>query len=382
MKLSEKFQEYLFSKYPTVYRENDKGVLEQFTYALTDPAIPLIVKIENMYSLLTAKECPDEFVHAFFANFGGEFYDGVDLSYQRGILNNIVGILKKKGTVEGIEFLISAFSGIRTTVYGADSSALFGKGVLGTAVFGVSPTDVTVRMEMDYDAYGTFVDDTETLKKIIEEFMPFYVSATILFAYVFSDEASINGNDFILDKLFDIIKDDAQMTATEYDSMKSKFSDIETQELEFVEDVVQSVTLALLHDTVGVEISEKSYASIGRLDEESGTLDRYGKYGDRSGYLGGGVLGKAVLNEKDRLDTEYCKDEISESARDTPSVTVSEEESVTVADVLTEAFRVLNQDISSSIATVPTEENGTLNWGVMGKMTLNDGSTRQIAYEY
>ena len=112
-KLSLTFQEYLFSKYPNVYRDMDSNrLLEKFTYALTDPAVPLIEKIERMYELLSADDCPDEVVHTFYSNFGGEFYAGISLEYQRKFLLNVMDVIKRRGTFECVRYLVSATTGL------------------------------------------------------------------------------------------------------------------------------------------------------------------------------------------------------------------------------------------------------------------------------
>lgn len=112
-KLSSEFQDYLFSKYPNIYRVQDGNrLLEKFTYALTDPAVPLIEKVERMYELLSADDCPDEVVHIFYSNFGGEFYDGIALDYQRKFLLNAMGVIRRRGTFECVRYLVSATTGL------------------------------------------------------------------------------------------------------------------------------------------------------------------------------------------------------------------------------------------------------------------------------
>ena len=112
-KLSSEFQKYLFSKYPNIYRVQDENrLLEQFTYALTDPAVPLIEKVERMYELLSADDCPDEVVHIFYSNFGGEFYDGIALDYQRKFLLNAMGVIRRRGTFECVRYLVTATTGL------------------------------------------------------------------------------------------------------------------------------------------------------------------------------------------------------------------------------------------------------------------------------
>lgn len=87
-------------------------LLEELTYALTDPAIPLIRKIEQMYDLLDATNCPDWAVHVFYGNFGGEFYDGIDLSYQKRFLANVMDIIRKRGTYECVRYMTAVLTGM------------------------------------------------------------------------------------------------------------------------------------------------------------------------------------------------------------------------------------------------------------------------------
>lgn len=170
-KLSEQFQDYLFSKYPRIYREMDKfDLLKNFTYALTDPAIPLIKKVEQMYDLLDATNCPDWAVHIFYGNFGGEFYDGIDLSYQKRFLKNVMDIIRKRGTYECVRYMTAVLTGLDVDLeYSEEDGEKFKNRNL-TVTLKAKTLNQIKNLEYSIGVVTEF----------ITEEVPFFISATVL----------------------------------------------------------------------------------------------------------------------------------------------------------------------------------------------------------
>lgn len=177
-KLSEQYQEYLFSKYPSIYREMDNNdLLKEFTYALTDPAIPLIKKIEQLYDLLSAEDCPSWAVHAFYSNYGGEFYDGIDLSYQRKFLLNVMDIIKTRGTYECVRYMTAVLTGMDVKLeYNEEEKPSGTDRVLSVTLLAKTLDQIK---NLEYSL--------EVIKEFISEEIPFFISAIIL-TEVYSQE--------------------------------------------------------------------------------------------------------------------------------------------------------------------------------------------------
>lgn len=216
--LSEKFQEMLLNKYPSIYRTMDEeGLLEQYTYALTEPAVPLIKKIEGMYDLLIASEIPSWGIHTFYSNFGGEFYDRVAENFQRRMLSDIVYLLQVRGTGLCVEYIASLVTGVQTEVVTGTHSSVFGTGdVFGKSEFGRDSTDMFVRILMDYSQRSAISPTANELVAILQEFLPFYVTAYVTYVYFLVEEAEINAREEILDRIKEFREDIASIRRKGY----------------------------------------------------------------------------------------------------------------------------------------------------------------------
>jgi len=201
MNLSDKFQEYLYSRYPSVYRIYDEDLLlQRFTYALTDPAIPLIKKLEMMHDVLDIGFCPDSVIPRMYNNFGALYDDELSTSRQRKILRNIVDLLKYKGTGSVIEYIVSELTGIRTTIqYSPDPD---------------DRTHTTLRLDMDYDLYNENIPASK-LREVLEEFLPFYMVMTIVYVYKFMDSASMSLTEGSSDLIKELMLDSSALTVPE-----------------------------------------------------------------------------------------------------------------------------------------------------------------------
>lgn len=109
------FVDYLYSKLPAVYREEDLKVnkalyrylqvlcLGGFNKSLEDS--------NNFLTLVDPEKCPESFFRYFYNSFGLEYFEDIELPYHRKFLSNIGALMKRRGTKSAIHYLVTTLTG-------------------------------------------------------------------------------------------------------------------------------------------------------------------------------------------------------------------------------------------------------------------------------
>lgn len=195
---NEDFGLRLYNRFPPMYREDDAKVnfaLKRYLQAVGDGGFKYAIDEWNgILNIYNPSNIDYNMLSILYEQFGFDLFYGIPEEYLRYLLPRLSEAWKKKGSLDVVEYVVSALSGIKTTTEVTTDSQ--------------DNVQLDVKLEMDF-AMGTFFPDPVQFKRILEKFIPFYVDATLIYAYVFyeSQKVWLTENYF-----FDEIKE----TTTEY----------------------------------------------------------------------------------------------------------------------------------------------------------------------
>ena len=105
-----------YEKLPKIYREKDKGLgfpLLRFITALVEGGMyELNEETTNILDLVDPEKCPDEMFPHLCRSFGLEYFQDIDISYQRRFLANIGEIIRRRGTYACVRYMVSVLTGL------------------------------------------------------------------------------------------------------------------------------------------------------------------------------------------------------------------------------------------------------------------------------
>lgn len=119
------FGEYLYFRLPKVYRDYDVEIervvegkvkvfktLQEYLYSFAEGGFqPMLEDLEAIVNLVDPWKCPSEFLPLLLRHFGLDFIEDIPEKFQRRLLQNIVVLYKKKGTIPAVAFLARELSG-------------------------------------------------------------------------------------------------------------------------------------------------------------------------------------------------------------------------------------------------------------------------------
>lgn len=178
----------LYSRFPESYRADDvdqKYALKRYLEAAADGGFKYIIEEQNgILDLVNPQTAPLEAVYLLYEQYGLELFHGIPEEFLRSFLPNLGIAWSKKGSLDVVEFIVSSLSGIKTSTevtYDEHGNPL-----------------VTVRLEMDF-SMSDYFPDTQQFNRILENFIPFYCDALMLYSYVYYEEQNLRGREELLD---------------------------------------------------------------------------------------------------------------------------------------------------------------------------------------
>ena len=181
----------LYNRFPPSYRLVDvdnQYALKRYLQATADGGFKYVIEEQNgILDLVDPQKSPLEVVYLLYEQYGLPLFHGIPEEFLRAFLPELGVAWSKKGSLDAIEYIVSSLSGIKTTTE------------ITYDEFG-NPT-VTVRLEMDFSA-SEYFPNTEQFNRILENFIPFYCDALLVYSYVYTEEGNIHGTDDTLDRLF------------------------------------------------------------------------------------------------------------------------------------------------------------------------------------
>ena len=106
-----------FKKLPEIYRTEDYNLgdtplLRYLRTVVSGGIFPAYKEANNILNLIDPLTCPEEFLPYLYETFGLSYYQRVDTKYHRIALKNISEILKRRGTYNGVRYIVQLFSGL------------------------------------------------------------------------------------------------------------------------------------------------------------------------------------------------------------------------------------------------------------------------------
>lgn len=192
---SEDFGLRLYNMFPSFYRDADEGTnfaLKRYLQVCGDGGFKYAIDEWNgILNTYNPENIDYNMLTILYQQFGFELFYGIPESYLRYLLPRLSEAWAKKGSLDVVEFVVSALSGIKTI----------------TEVYEDEDDDENVYMkvilEMDY-ALGDYFPNPEQFDRILKQFVPFYIDSTLVYSYLFYETQKVWLNE---DYFYDIIKD-------------------------------------------------------------------------------------------------------------------------------------------------------------------------------
>lgn len=177
----EDFSLKLYNKFPKSYIMDDekqdftlKRYLEVagvgFQYSIQD--------INKLLYLVNPDNVDFKILPILYKQYGLELFNGIPEEYARYLLPKLGEAWSKKGSIDIIEFITSALSGIKVNAY--------------VEYNGNKDLFINVKFEMDY-SLGNYFPDPIQFKRILDNFIPFYCDMVLMYSYFFHDTPIFNG---------------------------------------------------------------------------------------------------------------------------------------------------------------------------------------------
>lgn len=191
--IATQFGEYLYNRLPKVYRDYDVKIerknadtqkietfktLEEYLRSFALGGFqPLLEDLEAIINLVDPLKCPAQFLPYLLRHFGLDYIDDIPEKFQRRLVQNVVTLYKKKGTIPAVAFLARELSGFGVTIEEKSD---------GTIEFAL----VKLNAYEDEDAELLLAQDV--VQRYIHLFLPARASSKIIVVYGFTENVHIN----------------------------------------------------------------------------------------------------------------------------------------------------------------------------------------------
>lgn len=218
----------LYERFPRQYQLDDvaqKFALKRYMQTAGDGGFKFIIQDANgILDIINPSTTEKDVLYAVYEQYGLEMFNGIPEEYMRALLPHLGSAWEKKGALDIIEFVTSILSGIKVETvitYKDDHNSLFGEALFGDAIFGntdeYSYPILTVKLDMDF-ALSDYFPDTGQFKRILKNFVPFYVFLILVYSYVYSDEAGFTRKEYSFDNIVDTKEENGKLDTKEITS--------------------------------------------------------------------------------------------------------------------------------------------------------------------
>ena len=187
------FGEYLYNRLPKVYRDYDVEIerfnektqkteifktLQEYLYSFALGGFqPLLEDIEAIITLVDPFKCPTEFFPYLLRHFGLDYIGDIPEKFQRRLVQNIVTLYKKKGTIPAVAFLAKELSGFDVEIEErSDGSIEF----------------ALIRVNAYEDENAELLLAQNVIQRYIHLFLPAQTKSKIIVVYGFTENVHIN----------------------------------------------------------------------------------------------------------------------------------------------------------------------------------------------
>lgn len=299
----------IYNKFPPKYIEDDamqNYALRRYLQALSDGGFKhTIDEINGLISLIDPNNTSKDVLSILFEQYGLKIFNGIPEQYLRYLLPRLGNVWSQKGSLSAVEFITSSISGIKTStdvVYDENDD----------------PT-INVRLEMDY-SLSDYFPESEQLKRLLENFVPFYSDLVIIYSYIFFESKTLYNreNDFI--NITDTKYEDCPLkSADEHISYVIKQILNESSNLpKDSDDYVSIIKYAIIHLYGKLKTVEhlQDKLSICYSEGSAFTLIKKDPSNMRNALFGEAIMGVSTLGGFEYVDTyeEHIKDTKEETA--------------------------------------------------------------------
>lgn len=110
-----KYTDYLYSKLPVVYRNEDLKLgnpLYRYLQSLCLGGFEKVIEDSNNFlTLIDPENCPESIFPYLYESFGLEYYKDIPVEYHRKFLSNLGALMKRRGTNTAIHYLVATLTG-------------------------------------------------------------------------------------------------------------------------------------------------------------------------------------------------------------------------------------------------------------------------------
>lgn len=181
---SKDFGQKIYDKFPPKYREDDvlqSHALKRYIEVLSDGGFsPTIDDINGITSLINPEKIDSKVLPLLFQQYGFDVFNGIPEQYLRYFLPKLGEAYSLKGSMGVVQFITSSLSGVK----------------VGLDLYKdeYDNPSVDIKFEMDYNLGGYFPDATQ-FTRILNKFLPFYLSRTLMYSYMFYENEIMTGKE-------------------------------------------------------------------------------------------------------------------------------------------------------------------------------------------
>lgn len=181
---SGQFSEKIYDRFPLLYREEDvyqRYALKRYLQAAADGGFkPVIEEWNGITELIDPEKTRYEVLKILYQQYGLELFNGIPENYLRFLLPFLGGMWERKGNLDVV-------SSMTSIIAGAKANTKIEEDIHGNY-------NVNIYLEMNYTLDGYF-PEPEQFRRLLSNFLPFYVDFMVLYYYVYEEVANIKARE-------------------------------------------------------------------------------------------------------------------------------------------------------------------------------------------
>lgn len=385
---SKDFGSKIYNRFPLKYREDDvlqSHALKRYIEALSDGGFSHTIEdLNGITTLINPDKIDSKVLPLLFQQFGFDVFNGIPEQYLRYFLPKLGEAYSLKGSLGVVEFITSSLSGVKVSLD------------VITDEFGNQSVDI--KFEMDYNLGGYFPDAGQ-FTRILNKFLPFYLSRTLMYAYMFYENQVLRNREQEGIKINDLRKESISFASgrellpmtnepnkllnssfilnepkIETDYYKDKISYLFNEVFALKKDAIELLDVVktkLIEEELNIAKNESFEDTIvENVQSDSLVIGSRGK--EVNATLGVGIMGKAVLG----IDTNFSyfiedtyTERISCLYNETPNFEVISEDTISISEMtpMEESLQITTIDnLTDGVLEVYNETTSILSKGVGG----------------